>query len=149
MKATIDNVTIDQSQNGTYIVLEAGPTHYGIESAKKLAQIAKDAGANAVASCFIRLNSESKQKKRHLNLKDNLIGCEGAKTLASNIRSYQGHLELNLEMNRLSDEGLVELTQSLAHGQVLILSSWLLDGIRRDSFLINIDGLEARLTPAD
>jgi N,N'-diacetyllegionaminate synthase len=48
MKATIDNVTIDQSQNGTYIVFEAGPTHNGIESAKQLAAMAKDSGANAV-----------------------------------------------------------------------------------------------------
>lgn len=48
MKATIENVVIDQSQNGTYIVLEAGPTHYGIESAKQLAKMAKDAGASAV-----------------------------------------------------------------------------------------------------
>jgi len=48
MKATINNTTIDHSQNGTYIVLEAGPTHNGIESAKQLAKMAKDAGANAV-----------------------------------------------------------------------------------------------------
>lgn len=48
MKATIDNVTIDQSQNRTYIVLEAGPTHNGIESAKKLALMAKNVGADAV-----------------------------------------------------------------------------------------------------
>ncbi|BDS14373.1 N-acetylneuraminate synthase family protein [Aureispira anguillae] len=48
MKATIENIVIDQSQNGTYIVLEAGPTHSGIDSAKELAKMAKEAGANAV-----------------------------------------------------------------------------------------------------
>jgi len=34
--------------NPTYIVLEAGPTHTGLESAKKLAGIAKEVGADAV-----------------------------------------------------------------------------------------------------
>lgn len=48
MKVHINNEDINQLVNGTYIVLEAGPTHYGIESAKKLAMIAKKSGANAV-----------------------------------------------------------------------------------------------------
>jgi len=48
MKVTINNTEINQEKSGTYVVLEAGPTHYGIESAKELALLAKDAGANAV-----------------------------------------------------------------------------------------------------
>jgi N,N'-diacetyllegionaminate synthase len=48
MKATINNVEINQEKNGVYIVFEAGATHYGLESAKKLAKVAKDAGAHAV-----------------------------------------------------------------------------------------------------
>ncbi len=48
MKAHINSTEIDQQKNGTYIVLEAGPTHSGLESAKQLAKLAKDAGANAV-----------------------------------------------------------------------------------------------------
>ncbi len=48
MKTKIDNVIINQNLNGTYIVFEAGPTHYGIESAKKLAKIAKESGGNAI-----------------------------------------------------------------------------------------------------
>ncbi|MEM7102968.1 MAG: N-acetylneuraminate synthase family protein [Bacteroidota bacterium] len=48
MSATIDNIEINANKNGAYIVLEAGPTHYGIESAKQLASMAKAAGANAV-----------------------------------------------------------------------------------------------------
>ncbi|MAG60549.1 N-acetylneuraminate synthase [archaeon] len=48
MSATINGVEINQKKNGTYIVLEAGPTHYGLESAKALVTMAKEAGANAV-----------------------------------------------------------------------------------------------------
>lgn len=48
MKAKIGNKEIDQKKNGVYIVLEAGPTHTGLESAKILAKAAKYAGANAV-----------------------------------------------------------------------------------------------------
>lgn len=48
MKAVINNTEINQENNGVYIVLEAGPTHNGLESAKKLARAAKDAGADAV-----------------------------------------------------------------------------------------------------
>lgn len=48
MKAKINNKSVDQRTNGTHIVLEAGPTHNGIESAKKLAKMAKDAGADSV-----------------------------------------------------------------------------------------------------
>lgn len=48
MKARLNNRNIDQLENGTYIVLEAGPTHVGIESAKQLAKVAKDAGADSV-----------------------------------------------------------------------------------------------------
>lgn len=48
MSARINNVEIDQKKNGTYIVLEAGPTHYGLESAKELVKMAKQAGADAI-----------------------------------------------------------------------------------------------------
>lgn len=48
MKATINDREINQETGGVYIVLEAGPTHYGLESAKKLAEVAKEAGADAV-----------------------------------------------------------------------------------------------------
>jgi sialic acid synthase SpsE len=48
MKARINSVEVNQETNGVYIVLEAGPTHYGLDSAKKLVKAAKDAGANAV-----------------------------------------------------------------------------------------------------
>lgn len=48
MSASISKKEINQSKNGTYIVLEAGPTHNGIESAKQLASVAKEAGASAV-----------------------------------------------------------------------------------------------------
>ncbi len=53
MKALIDGVEIDQSKNKTYIVLEAGPTHFGLESAKKLVKIAKDSGANAIKFQYV------------------------------------------------------------------------------------------------
>lgn len=46
--ARLNNKTIDQSLDGTYIVLEAGPTHNGLESAKTLAKAAKEAGADSV-----------------------------------------------------------------------------------------------------
>ena len=46
--ARLNNKTIDQSLYGTYIVLEAGPTHNGLESAKALAKAAKGAGADSV-----------------------------------------------------------------------------------------------------
>lgn len=48
MKAKIGSIEIDQKKNGTYIVFEAGATHYGIDSAKKLAKLAKESGANSV-----------------------------------------------------------------------------------------------------
>jgi N,N'-diacetyllegionaminate synthase len=48
MKARINSVEVNQETNNVYIVLEAGPTHYGLDSAKKLVKAAKDACANAV-----------------------------------------------------------------------------------------------------
>lgn len=48
MSATIENQEINQEKNGTYIVLEAGPTHYGLESAKKLVDLAVQAKSNAI-----------------------------------------------------------------------------------------------------
>ncbi len=45
--ATINGKEVNHSQ-GVYIVLEAGPTHTGLESAKKLAKAAKEANADAV-----------------------------------------------------------------------------------------------------
>jgi sialic acid synthase SpsE len=48
MKARIENVEINQKTNGVYIVLEAGPTHYSLDSAKELAKVAKVASANSV-----------------------------------------------------------------------------------------------------
>jgi len=48
MKSHINKKIISQNKSGTYIVLEAGPTHYGIESAIKLAKLAKEAGADAI-----------------------------------------------------------------------------------------------------
>ncbi|MFP4527721.1 MAG: N-acetylneuraminate synthase family protein, partial [Candidatus Kapaibacterium sp.] len=48
MKGRINNIEIDREKNGVFIVMEAGPTHTGLASAKQLAKAAKDAGADAV-----------------------------------------------------------------------------------------------------
>jgi sialic acid synthase SpsE len=48
MKARIGNREISQKKNGVYVVLEAGPTHTGLLSAKKLVSVAKKAGADAI-----------------------------------------------------------------------------------------------------
>ena len=56
MKARIGNKEVNQEKNGVYIVLEAGPTHYGLESAKMLSKAAKEAGADAVK--FQLLNAD-------------------------------------------------------------------------------------------
>ena len=48
MSANIHDAVISQAHRGTFIVLEAGPTHNGIDSAKTLSKAAKDAGADAV-----------------------------------------------------------------------------------------------------
>lgn len=48
MKAVINNKVIDQRLNGTCIVLEAGPTHYGLESAKKLVDLSAEAKADFI-----------------------------------------------------------------------------------------------------
>jgi len=48
MSSSIGNKIVNQKSSGTFIVLEAGPTHTGIESAKQLAKAAKDAGASGV-----------------------------------------------------------------------------------------------------
>lgn len=48
MKAVINNREINSEKHRVYIVMEAGPTHYGIESAKTLVNVAKAAGADAV-----------------------------------------------------------------------------------------------------
>ena len=51
MKAIIEGREISQ-EKGVYIVFEAGPTHVGLESAKKLAKVAKEAGADAIKFQF-------------------------------------------------------------------------------------------------
>ena len=48
MKAIINNKEVSREKNGTYIVLEAGPTHTGLNSAMKLAKVAKESGADAI-----------------------------------------------------------------------------------------------------
>jgi N,N'-diacetyllegionaminate synthase len=53
MEAKINSVEVNRGKNGVYIVLEAGATHYGLESAKKLVEVAKDACANAVKFQFL------------------------------------------------------------------------------------------------
>jgi N,N'-diacetyllegionaminate synthase len=53
MKARINSVEVNRETNGVYIVLEAGATHYGLESAKKLVEVAKTARANAVKFQFL------------------------------------------------------------------------------------------------
>ncbi len=55
-KSSINDIEINQHSNGVYIVLEAGPTHNGIDSAKGLAKAARDAGANAIK--FQMLNAD-------------------------------------------------------------------------------------------
>ena len=52
MKATIEGKEISQ-EKGVYIVFEAGPTHWGLESAKKLVKAAKEAKADAIKFQFI------------------------------------------------------------------------------------------------
>ena len=47
MKAVIESREISK-ENGVYIVFEAGATHFGLESAKKLTNVAKEAGADAI-----------------------------------------------------------------------------------------------------
>lgn len=48
MKGKINNIEIDKDKNGVFIVMETGPTHTGLESAKRLAKGAQKAGANAI-----------------------------------------------------------------------------------------------------
>ncbi|MEQ8715297.1 MAG: N-acetylneuraminate synthase family protein [Cyclobacteriaceae bacterium] len=48
MTAKLNNRLVDQITGGTHIVLEAGPTHNGIESAKKLVDLAVKAGADSI-----------------------------------------------------------------------------------------------------
>lgn len=48
MKAILDGKVVSQKESGTHIVMESGPTHYGIDSAKELALMAKEAGADSV-----------------------------------------------------------------------------------------------------
>ena len=47
MKIDMGNRLAGTGEN-TYIVFEAGPTHNGLESAKKLALLAKESGADAI-----------------------------------------------------------------------------------------------------
>ncbi len=52
MKAVIDGIEIS-FEKGVYIVFEAGATHWGLESAKRLTEVAKESGANAIKFQFI------------------------------------------------------------------------------------------------
>lgn len=47
MSTKINNIEV-AIEKGVYIVLEAGPTHTGLDSAKKLARVAKESGADAI-----------------------------------------------------------------------------------------------------
>ncbi len=48
MNTHINKRRINGAAEGAYIVLEAGPTHTGLDSAKELARMAQEAGADAV-----------------------------------------------------------------------------------------------------
>ena len=74
MNSTINNKIISQNNNGTFIVLEAGPTHNGLKSAKKLADIAKESMADAIKFQLVdtdRLVADRNQKFAYKALKIN------------------------------------------------------------------------------
>lgn len=53
MKARIGDKKVCSASNPTYIILEAGPTHYGLDSAKQLVDMAAKSGADAVKFQFL------------------------------------------------------------------------------------------------
>ncbi len=63
MKAVIRNREINREKNGVYIVFEAGPTHSGLDSAKKLARMAKHTGANAIKFQMLSADRLLRDKK--------------------------------------------------------------------------------------
>jgi sialic acid synthase SpsE len=78
MKAVINGTEVDQNKK-VYIVLEAGPTHFGLDSAKKLAKLAKDSGADAIKFQFLyanRLMADKTMKFKYQYLKRDERGNE-------------------------------------------------------------------------
>lgn len=76
MGAKIEDTVVDQKSNDVYIVLEAGPTHNGLNSAKKLVDLAKSANANAVKFQLLyadRLMADRSRKFKYsyLEISDN------------------------------------------------------------------------------
>jgi len=69
MKARINSVEINKETNSVYIVLEAGPTHHGLDSAKKLVKAAKDACANAVKFQFLSADPLMADKSVRVDVK--------------------------------------------------------------------------------
>ncbi|MEG6616506.1 N-acetylneuraminate synthase family protein [Peptococcaceae bacterium 1198_IL3148] len=67
---TIGKRTIGRG-NPVFIVLEAGPTHEGIESAKKLVDIAKDAGADAIK--FQMMDVDRLMADKEINFSYNIL----------------------------------------------------------------------------
>src|SRR5688572_23012730 len=53
MKSIINGTSVNRNDIGTYIILEAGPTHTGFDSAIKLIDIAKASGANSIKFQYI------------------------------------------------------------------------------------------------
>lgn len=65
MKSVINEQIVDRNQIGTYILLEAGPTHTGYDSAIKLIDLAKQNGANAIK--FQYLNADRLMADKKIN----------------------------------------------------------------------------------
>jgi len=75
MKAIINNKEVSQKHNGTFIVLEAGATHNGLDSAKRLVDLAKNAGADSVkfqmlSADRLMADKDVKFEYKYLNIKE-------------------------------------------------------------------------------
>lgn len=79
MKSSINGKEVNRNANGTFVLLEIGPTHTGFESAIKLIDFAKEHGADAVKFQFLsadRLMADKKIKFRYSYLERDKNGNE-------------------------------------------------------------------------
>lgn len=141
MKARINSVEVNRETNGVYIVLEAGPTHYGLDSAKKLVKAAKDACANAVKFQYLsadRLMADKSVMFEYTYLERDAEGNERFVSTRERLYDILKRRELGRDewrdLKRYCDETGIPLFLTATYNNEV---DFLIDELKLDSVKIN------------
>lgn len=100
MNVHINGREINRANQPTYIIFEAGPTHYGLESAKQLVDMAKEANADAIKFQYLyasRLMADHSLEITYKYLERDANGNEEFKDITERAHTVLSRRELSRE----------------------------------------------------